>query len=279
MKKNSTLDRLYQSVLSPGQKLKILGWNWGVNPPGSDYRDKQCAYFIASHANGNMLIAYKHDSEGHAWGGVCGQNDGRGNVIGDGLIEKFKSDEYRFWWVSPSQFNQFEVGKGSNMQDKIVEAGKNLGSAIGEGAAMGVCARGVDYGYDYMVEILHQQFGISKEKLQDPVNQELVKLLAAATGFMISSVGEDYVPGAKMVQQATQSVIKYKVASNVSTLVDLFGPMVAGMAKRMNPFQEQQAELRVAQAVRVEAEDESPAETEAAEEFAEAIASVKQQTA
>ena len=102
-----TIDDLHHSVLSPGQKLKILGWNWGISPPEGDYKDKQCAYFIASHTNGNMLIAYKHDREGQVWGAVCGQNDGRGNVIE--IDEKLKSDEYKFWWVGPSYFHQFQV--------------------------------------------------------------------------------------------------------------------------------------------------------------------------
>jgi hypothetical protein len=143
--------------------------------------------------------------------------------------DSFKGKNYRFYFVR----NEFL--KENDMIEKMKGSGKKMASAVGHGIKVGAATEGVNFTYELVCNWLHNQFGISKEKLNDPVNREVILAISVAGLHLGSSMLEGQVPGMDKVQTGCELVIEGKAKDHSAVLISTVAPMLMHISDMMDP--------------------------------------------
>jgi hypothetical protein len=147
--------------------------------------------------------------------------------------EHLKGKKNRFWNIEAENIEEKIASK--SMMDDLKVVGKKMAEAAAHGAKVGAATSGADFAYDIVCGWLHNQFGVSKEKLEDPVNREVITAASVALLYLGSSMLEEQVPGMERIQQGCELVIEGKAKDHTMVLMQTAVPMLMHISSLMDP--------------------------------------------
>ena len=202
-------------MFEEGDKVKVTGIGWENGPP----KGEQGTYTVASSdpSNDRCFVCF----------GKTTAHWGHG---GEGIApKKYLNKGYRFLWINNTQLVKI------TMMDKFQESGKRMAGSIGHGVAVAGAEEGVEFAYELICNTLHNQLGISMEKLQDKANREIIMALGVGLLHITSSVAEDVLPGMEHVQKGCELYIEGKSKEHSKLLFKHAFPMLLKASELMNP--------------------------------------------
>lgn len=195
--------------------------------------DKEVCHGIP-YNNQDFRVAGYHHSQDLTYLVCFGEQEGWGsdwNCVSANISDKFKSKDknVRFLWVSENQLEKI------GMIENLKESCKLGAKAYGHGAAVGASEEGVDFAYQFACGWLHSQMGIPMEKLQDPLNKEIIQTGVIFLLQMMSGTFQDTIPGMEIIQTGCGLALEGKGRDHFKSTFKTVGPMLMHVSGLMDP--------------------------------------------
>ena len=236
-----------------GDKAKIINQQWN---PDKGLPDPHGVYkVLAVHGSSGDFRIYLGFPRDCGIGSYCeDQKD---------VPSKFHG-KFNGSWIN------IEDVEKSEMKEKLLESGKEMGVAATAGVKLALASQGAEFGYQQLSKMMQKHLGFTKQQMESPLVKEVVKTLTPVIFHMAATVGEGIVPQADKVKQGCELLIQDQSRAHAVTIIRMFGPMMVEMASVMDPstLQQRVTEELIATGrinTDVETEANTEAETEAEE--------------